>query len=325
MQQTGPLESRESRDSSVFCQQDLASISKQVELQVLDWPELAKVGLTVYLRRDDQVFSTYSGNKYYKLYYAIRNALQQGADALVSFGGPYSNHLHALAAAGKAVNLPTVGIVRGYEHLPLTPTLTDAVDAGMRLFFLNKKEYQIKNISHILPILNKAFSFYHIISEGGESLAGVRGCMTIGDAIAEQLPHQSYTLCSAVGTGTTFAGLIASSPRARCLGFKVLKGEGHLIAKIRYWLSLLGREERSLWQLVDGYHCGGYGKAPPELLDFMLKFEERNELILEPVYTAKMLWGIQKIAENRYWDRGSILVAVHSGGLQGRRGFSELF
>ena len=276
------------------------------------------------MRRDDQVSSAYSGNKYYKLYYTLRNAQQQGADALVSFGGPYSNHLHALANLGRAVNLPTVGLVRGYEQVPLTPTLNDALAAGMRLFFLNKKDYRSKNIAPILPVLKRDFKHPYLIPEGGESLAGVRGCMAMGWAIDQQLSYTPYTLCSAVGTGTTLAGLIAASPRASVLGFSALKGEGSLTQKVERWLGLLGRQGRVPWRLVSDYHCGGYAKTSPELLDFMAAFEARNHLLLEPVYTAKMLWGMEKLAEQGYWPRGSTLVAIHSGGLQGRRGFAGL-
>jgi 1-aminocyclopropane-1-carboxylate deaminase len=290
-----------------------------VKLQRANWPSLERKGLRVYIRRDDQLSQYYSGNKYYKLFYNLRNALQQSADCLVSFGGAYSNHLYALAAAGKELNIPTVGIVRGYESAPLTPTLADAANSGMQLHFLSKKEYRDKNISQILPILKQSFPNYYLIPEGAENIAGSRGCMAISSAVSQQLGHENYTLCCPVGTGSTLTGLIAGTG-AQCLGFSVLKGEDKLSAKVQQQLEILGRESSS-WQLLTGFHHGGYGKVSNELLQFMRQFEENNQLQLEPVYTAKMFWGIEKLAEQNFWPEGSIVVAIHTGGLQGRRGF----
>lgn len=281
------------------------------------------------MRRDDQLCSDYSGNKYYKLYYNLRNALQQDSDAVVSYGGTYSNHLYALAKAGQALNLPTIGIVRGYESAPLTPTLIDAVSCGMQLFFTDKKNYRNKNISVILPILKKHYPRYMLVPEGGDNLAGSRGCMAIASALAEQLEHvDNYSLCCATGTGATLTGLIAASPpKSQCVGFSVLKGEDQLSDRVRRGLGLLGIDgfgsglKTKQWNVQTGFHHGGYGRASAELLGFMSSFEDLNGLPLEPVYTAKMLWGIEKLAEAGYWSRGSTVVALHSGGLQGRRGF----
>ncbi len=301
-------------------------------LQRLHWPELEALSINVYLRRDDAISPLYSGNKFYKLYYNFRHATTQGADAIVSFGGNYSNHLYSLAAMGQELGIQTIGIVRGYESAKLSPTLEDAKNFGMKLYFLGKKAYKFKDISELLPILNKKYGGVYIVPEGGENLAGVRGCMAMGTAIDKQmfnlLGDSAYTLCCAVGTGSTFAGLIASSPRAQCLGITVLKGKDTISPKVTRWLSLIGKGARSNWSLNAEYHHGGYAKVTPQLLEFMSSIESLNTIKLDPVYTAKLLWAIKELATAGYWNtnnretsQSTHIVAVHSGGLQGRRGF----
>jgi len=305
-----------------------------VSLQRLKWPALEALSVNVYLHRDDQISPLYSGNKFYKLYYNLKHAVALNAHAIVSFGGNYSNHLYALAAMGQELGLQTVGVVRGYESAALSPTLRDAQRFGMKLHFLGKKDYRFKDISKILPILNKQYKSLYLIPEGGENLAGVRGCLAMGQAVeaqmSKQCDHAEYTVCCAVATGSTFAGLIAASPlRAKCLGISVLKGEDTLVAKVEHWLSLLGLQRSEQWQICNQYHHGGYAKVTPELLAFMSELESLNNIKLEPVYTAKLLWAIQELATNHYWSESASsspkvtnLVAIHSGGLQGRRGYS---
>ncbi len=298
----------------------------------MQWPELEALSINVYLHRDDAISPFYSGNKFYKLYYNLRNASAQGAAAILSFGGNYSNHLYSLAAMGQELGIQTIGIVRGYETAKLSPTLEDAKSFGMKLYFLGKKAYKSKDISELLPILNKQYGHLCLVPEGGENLAGVRGCLAMGTTIDQRMRNllgdKPYTLCCAVGTGSTFAGLIASSPRAHCVGVSVLKGVDIISPKIRRWLSLLGKKELTGWSLSNEYHHGGYAKVTPELVEFMSRLEALNTIKLDPVYTAKLLWAIKELAIAGYWDtnnreapQSTHIVAIHSGGLQGRRGF----
>jgi 1-aminocyclopropane-1-carboxylate deaminase len=284
------------------------------------------------MRRDDLISKVYGGNKFYKLYYNLLNARQLAAKTIVSFGGAYSNHLHALAAVGSELKLKTVGIVRSYANSPATacfdtPTMIDAKAWGMQLLGLNKNDYQRKDISALLPILNTSNEIYHLIPEGGENLAGVRGCTHLGYAIEKQLHSMALakegnvTVCCASGTGATLAGLCASLPEAiQCLGFSVLKGQDRLSAKVERWLQLLGTENNN-WKVISGYHHGGYGRVSPELISFIQGLEQDNDCLLDPVYTGKMLWGIRELASQGYWKPGTHVVAIHSGGIQGRRGF----
>jgi 1-aminocyclopropane-1-carboxylate deaminase len=306
--------------SSEFFKQQLSVTAESVRLQELDWPELKKRNIKAYLRRDDELNAA-SGNKFYKLYYNLLNAQQLGCNNIATFGGAYSNHIYATAVAARALGLCSVGIIRGYKPKVLSPTLQDAIGQGMEIFFLGKKDYARKDIRSLLPILRGMDGEYYLIPEGGENVAGVRGCISIAHAVSKQLYNKPYTLCSAVGTGSTLAGLVAGSPnQVDCLGFSVLKGEDRLSLRVSEWLTLLG-VEKERWQIKTGFHHGGYAKVTPELLEFMRVFEQRNELLLDPVYTAKMLWAIESLAKTGYWAKGSQIVALHSGGLQGRRGF----
>ncbi|MBX2809724.1 MAG: pyridoxal-phosphate dependent enzyme [Cellvibrionaceae bacterium] len=308
----------------MLSKQQLELTATQVDLHAVIWPALERRGIKAYLRRDDRLPAAYSGNKYYKLYYNLAQARRQQCSALVSFGGPYSNHLYALAALGKDTGLKTVGIVRGQRASVLTPTLEDAQLWGMQLLFLDRQYYKNKDLTPILPILNEQYPDYYLIPEGGENVFGVQGCQAIGAALAKQLPVHNYTVCCAVGTGSTLAGIIAGSPPGVShIGVSVLKGEDRLSASVCSWLDALDAKNRD-FTLLQGYHHGGYAKVTPQLLAFMQAFEARNKLRLEPVYTAKLLWAIECLAEENFWPPGSTVVAIHTGGLQGRRGYAQL-
>jgi 1-aminocyclopropane-1-carboxylate deaminase len=302
----------------------------------MHWPELTELGLCVYLRRDDLISKYYGGNKFYKLYYNLLNAKQLGANTIVSFGGAYSNHLYALAALGKELNFNIIGFVRSYSSSNepfknLSPTLEDAKSWGMQLYGLNKIDYQRKDISAFLPIL-KGKDYFYIIPEGGENLAGVRGCVHLGLSIEQQLQvlsteqnshlaEQKLSICCATGTGSTLAGICSSiNEDSECLGFSVLKGKDQLSPKVENWLANLGVDKKN-WKIISGFHHGGYGRVTKELLKFMAELERLNNCLFDPVYTAKMLFGIYSLAKQGYWQPGSKIVAIHSGGIQGRRGY----
>lgn len=273
------------------------------------------------MRRDDKASSSYSGNKFYKLFFHLQLAFQMNKSSIVTFGGAYSNHIHALAALGREVGIPTVGIIRGQKPQRLSPTLHDAQLWGMKLFFLNRQDYQTKNIQHLEKQLNQEYGDYYLLPEGGGGDLGMRGCQVIGESIAQNFSG-AYTVCSAMGTGTTLAGIIAGSPqRANHIGVNVLKGEDSLSRVVQSYLDQEQCSNRH-WSVVNGYHCGGYAKAPAHLLAFMNQVEVQNDVLLEPVYSAKMLWAVDQLAQSDFWQRGSTIVAIHGGGLQGRRGFS---
>jgi 1-aminocyclopropane-1-carboxylate deaminase len=302
----------------------LTDYARQVKYQPLAWPELKAQHITVYLRRDDLASGYYPGNKFYKLFYHLHAFHQQQKTAMVSFGGAFSNHLHALAALGKQYSIPTVGLIRGQRPKTLSPTLQDACDWGMDLYFLTREAYRHKDLSALQEELLDSYGDYLLIPEGAEGTVGARGCQVLGQTITsdcQQRQWQNPVVCCAVGTGTTLAGIVSGlSDNITCLGFSVLKGQDTLTMSVKETVKQLNSTHAN-WRLLNDYHCGGYAKVPQYLLEFMLLLEERNHLLLDPVYTAKMLWGIQQLAEKGHFSPGTDIIAVHSGGVQGRRGF----
>ena len=294
----------------------------QVPLQPLQW-ELAKAkGVEVIMRRDDLIDDALSGNKFYKLFYNLHHAQRLDCEQLLSFGGAYSNHLYALAAAGWRYGFKTIGVVRGERPRVLSPTLTDAEAWGMQLCFVARADYLEPDA--LLEKLRCQYGEFFAVPEGGANNFGVQGAQVIGQAIRHQLKSDYTSVCLACGTGNTLAGVtagLADSDRT-AIGFSVLKGEGNLGASIRNQQRLGFAKTSDGWRLVSGYHAGGYAKKLPlNLREFNRQFEREMQLQLDPVYTLKMCWGVAQLLQQDYWLPGSRLVLIHTGGLQGRRGF----
>lgn len=303
----------------------LLDIAVRVPIQSVELDVLADAGIELLVRRDDLIDSQLSGNKFYKLFFNLQAAREQGFNRLLSFGGAYSNHLHALAAAGNRYGFQTLGVVRGERPTQLSPTLSDAEAWGMRLVFLSRDGYRNKADEWIDTVREQYGDFY-LIPEGGANLAGARGMRLAGRALEQQLKGDYTAVCIACGTGTSLAGLAAGIDIAKpAIGFSVLKGAGDLGEVIASTYRDLGTSDKAAnWRLISGFHAGGYGKKHPEYLSqFWQDFERQSGIALDPIYTVKMFWGIVSLARQGYWSRGSRIVAIHSGGLQGRRGFGS--
>lgn len=267
--------------------------------------------------RLDLLHPVVSGNKWYKLQPNLEAALAQGYTCLLSFGGAYSNHLVATAAAAKAAGLQSVGIVRGtYAQQNLTPTLSDCKQFGMQLEFVSREDYDKKDDPGFLQGLALRYEAY-IVPEGGANEAGRSGAA----AIARLIPQGYDYVCTAVGTGTTLIGLRNALPEdVQLFGFVPMKGGNYLEATIRQ--HILPPKDKS-WQLTDEFHFGGFGKHNSELLQFMNRFYELNMLPLDVVYTAKMMYGIEQLLQRHYFPPGSKVLCIHSGGLQGNVSVQE--
>ena len=303
----------------------------QVPLQKIAWRAVNQYGLDVLVRRDDLIDSRQSGNKFYKLSYNFEAAKKYGFTRILSFGGAFSNHLYALAAAGHEYGIATIGVVRGERPAQLSPTLRDAEAWGMKLHFVSRQAYRLKSDPRFLADLRQVLGDFYCIPEGGDNEAGVRGTAVIGRAIEQQLQGHYTHVCVPCGTGNTLAGIAAGLPACKtAIGFSVLKGAGDLGITIarnyqRYIDNLWQTDNpdknwNANWRLISGYHGGGYGKKLPDYLhQFWQSFESETGLLLDPVYSVKMFWGIAQLAAQGYWPRGSRIIAVHTGGLQGRR------
>jgi len=303
---------------------ELLNRARRIPAQRVELKPLADAGIELLVRRDDLIDQELSGNKFYKLFFNLCAAREQGFTRLLSFGGAYSNHLHALAAAGKRYGFNTLGVVRGERPVQLNSTLRDAEAWGMQLVFIGRGDYRHKSELEMIDDLQTKYGDFYLIPEGGANLAGACGMQLLGQALEQQLKGDYSAVCIACGTGTSLAGLAVGIDIAKpAIGFSVLKGEGNLSGTVAAtYRQLRASEAAANWRLITGFHAGGYGKRHPEYLSkFWREFERGTAIPLDPVYTVKMLWGITSLAQQGYWPRGSRIVAIHSGGLQGRRGF----
>jgi 1-aminocyclopropane-1-carboxylate deaminase len=276
------------------------------------------------LLRLDQSGGLAPGNKSFKLRDYLARAREQGITRLVSFGGAWSNHLHALAAVGHHSGIDTVGIIRGETSEETSSMLEDARRWGMRIIHVSREEYRRRHDREYQQEVTRRFAPCLLIPEGGASVIGARGCGAIADRVRESAPD-TRRIVLPVGTGTTLGGLVASlDSRYEIVGISALKGAADLEDKVRELLTDLRTEEPARWQILHDYHCGGFARANPALREFILAFEAVQGVPLEPVYTGKMLFAIHELSRRGEWDTDTPTLAIHTGGLQGRRGYSWL-
>ncbi len=277
--------------------------------------------ISLHIKREDLIDPFVSGNKFRKLKYNISEALKSNSSRLLTFGGAYSNHIAATAAAGKKYGLKTIGIIRGEElgkeierTLASNETLKYAVAHGMQLHFVSRDVYKRKEESDFIEHLKVEFGDFYLLPEGGTNSLAIKGCEEI---LKEEDKDFDYICCS-IGTGGTIAGIInASKPNQQILGFPALKGD---------WLSseIKKHTTKNNWSLVTDYHFGGYAKVNSQLVHFINQFNEKCQIALDPVYTGKMLFGIIDMIENSKFPQNSRILAIHTGGLQGIAGMNEL-
>jgi 1-aminocyclopropane-1-carboxylate deaminase len=264
------------------------------------------------------------GNKYFKLCRNLAGARRLGIERLVSFGGAWSNHLHALAALGAEQGFQTVGIVRGDAGAVESAMLADVRGWGMQVVKVSRAEYRRRADPGYLAGLERRFAPCLLIPEGGANSEGVRGCMAIAGLLKTLAPAARHIVVP-VGTGTTLAGLVAGLGSGYSVtGIAALRGATDLEQGVERALDAVAVGARARWRILHGDHCGGFARTHAALREFILSFEAAQGIPLEPVYTGKMLYAIQRRLRSGEWDIGEPLVAIHTGGLQGRRGYTWL-
>ena len=283
-------------------------------LQLLSDDVIQKAGINLYIKRDDLIHPTVSGNKWRKLKYNLADAIAVKNTTLLTFGGAYSNHLYATAAAGNALGFNTIGIVRGedFESTP-TPTLVFCQEQNMALHFVSRKEYRQRHDPEYLREISEKFEMPYVIPEGGTTGLALEGVGEMASETAIQLGFKPAYYATAVGTGGTAAGILSTGNNV--LGFSALKGGDFLADDIS---ALLAKNENTgILKLMTEYHFGGYAKWTPELLNFITNFHQQHGIQLEQVYTAKMMFGLYDLMKKDFFQPGDTVVAIHTGGLQG--------
>ena len=267
------------------------------------------------LLRLDVIHPIVSGNKFYKLRYYIELALEKGVSTVASFGGPYSNHIVALAYTAKEAGLKSIGYIRTNTDEPMTPSLKEAKAYGMEFVYLGRTDFQSKKAA-ILQSSEMNTDCY-LIDEGGYGTIGAKGAATI--LTTQDTSHYDVIIC-AVGTGTMLAGIIhAADAHQKIIGIPVLKNEGSIESEIN---ALLEDKNRP-YTLQHQFHQGGYAKTNPTMLDFMNRLWDAEKIPTDIVYTSKLLFGVEQVINENYFDKDISILVIHSGGLQGNRSLPE--
>ena len=272
-------------------------------------------GITLEIKREDLLHPFVSGNKFRKLKYNILQAKAENQSVLLTFGGAFSNHIAAVAYAGKEQGFETIGVIRGDElrdKISENPTSSFAQECGMRFEFVTREAYRHKTETAFIEQLQVKFGSFYLVPEGGTNDLAVKGCEEI---LTEFDAHFDF-VCSAVGTGGTISGLINSAlPHQKVLGFPALKGD-FLQNEIHKFVN------NKNWELITDYHFGGYGKVTTEFIEWMNWFYAQTGIPLDPIYTGKMVFGVMDLIQRNYFPPESKILMIHTGGLQGIAGMN---
>jgi 1-aminocyclopropane-1-carboxylate deaminase len=267
--------------------------------------------------REDQLLESISGNKLRKLLPNLQKASENGLNKILTFGGAYSNHIAATAAAGRLFNFETIGVIRGQEladKVGSNPTLSRAQNNGMRLKFVDREAYRRRIDPDFLEELNREFGPCLLVPEGGTNEDAINGVANM----ARKLPEKYNVICTAVGTGGTMAGILSGVHSGQEVwGFSALKGVNH-----KAWLHPFGSGIKR--RIFDQYHFGGYAKTSAELIEFINKFKAETGIPLDPVYTGKMIYGLVDQLRSKPEMMDQNILAIHTGGLQGILGHNAL-
>ncbi|UJP66362.1 1-aminocyclopropane-1-carboxylate deaminase/D-cysteine desulfhydrase [Mongoliitalea daihaiensis] len=294
-------------------------IPQAVPYTPIQHPFLLQKGVQLTVKRLDLVHGEVSGNKFFKLQYNLQEAIAQGYPRILTFGGAYSNHIHATAAACHLMGLESIGIIRGEQSSPLNPTLRFAQEKGMQLHYWDRSKYRNKRQPELLQELQDTFGKVYIVPEGGTNALAIQGTAEILGSEDTQYSH----IFTAIGTGGTFAGLAASLESHQTLfGVSALKGD-FMVKEIQDLLQKHDVLVKGTYQVLVDYHFGGYAKWTHELLELIRAFNRTYQHPLDPIYTGKMMAAILGEVEKGHIPAGSHVLAIHTGGLQGVKGFEE--
>ncbi len=282
--------------------------------------EIEESDVELWIKREDKIHEFVSGNKFRKLKHNISEAKRYKHQSLLTFGGAYSNHIVATAVAGNLNGLKTIGVVRGEELaenfeevLKTNQTLKVAYEHGMEFKFVSRATYREKTETNFINSLRDTFGDFYLIPEGGTNPLAIKGC----EEILSNEDQKFDYICTAVGTGGTISGLINSvHTNQEVIGFPALKGN-FLYDEIRKYTT------KENWTLNLDYNFGGYGKFNEDLIRFINRFKSETSILLDPIYTGKMLFGIVDLINKGKFKKGSKILAIHTGGIQGIDGINK--
>lgn len=296
--------------------------NKNSRIQQIHFSEISDKEVSLFIKREDELHPFISGNKYRKLKYNLVEASNQKKQTLLTFGGAYSNHIAAVAAAGFEHGFNTIGIIRGHELannleevLKTNPTLKFASEHKMKFHFVSRSDYRTKTSNEFIEQLQLKFGDFYLVPEGGTNIFAVKGC----EEILTENDTNFNVVSVAIGTGGTISGIINSTNnQQQVIGFPSLKGD-FLTNEIKKYVF-----DKTNWSINTNYHFGGYAKVSEELITFINKFKNETGISLDPVYTGKMMFGIVDLIKNDYFSKGTKILTIHTGGLQGIEGMNTV-
>ncbi len=286
------------------------------QIQLIDRRFTPRPNVSLSVLREDELHPFVSGNKFRKLKYIVQDAKTGGFNTLLTFGGAYSNHIAAVAAAGAELGFKTIGVIRGDElavKVGENPTLRFARQNDMQLDFISRASYKMKTNSAFIESLHHRFGDFYLIPEGGTGTLAVKGC----EEILGPNTSEFDIICVSVGTGGTISGIInASESHQHIIGFSALKGTFQHSEIEKY-------TTKENFELKDAYSFGGYGKIDSTLVRFINEFKKNTGIPLDPIYTGKMMYGIYDLIKKGKFKENSRILAIHTGGLQGIAGMNQ--
>ncbi|MDG1751910.1 MAG: pyridoxal-phosphate dependent enzyme [Thalassotalea sp.] len=297
-------------------------MSNPSKLHTLQHPLFEQYQLNVQIKRDDLIDPIISGNKWRKLKYNLRHVKKEGFKGIISFGGAYSNHIHALAYACLQNNINTIGIIRGEAHYAHNFTLSKAKKWGMDLHFVDRKTYRQRDSTEYLLHLSQQYPDYFIIPEGGSNTLAIKGVAEISTELNKQTQYD--TLIAPVGSAGTISGLITGDKNQHAiLGIAVLKQQDYLQKEVYNLLETTGNKSVNNWKILNNYHDGGYAKFSQQSLKKLQDFSAKTGVPFEPIYSGKMILALLDLINTGYFKPHHRIVLLHTGGLQGLGGLIE--
>ncbi len=273
-------------------------------------------GVQLLLKREDLNHPQVSGNKWWKLKNNLQEANETHHRTVLTFGGAYSNHIYATAAGASLLGLKSIGIIRGEETLPLNTTLIFARQCGMELHYISREKYRLKTETAFIDELKNRFGNFYMIPEGGTNEQAVKGCAEFGQSVLSPISFDHLLL--PVGTGGTIAGIVCGLEGKRNVtGVSVLKNGSFLMKEINDLISNFSKQDYGNWNILTSYDHGGYAKVTKELLDFVKAMKSEHNLPFDQVYTGKLMYAAMREIEAGNFRRGSTVLVLHTGGLQG--------
>lgn len=283
---------------------------REPRLQQLKDELFHQKNISVYALRLDEIHPEINGNKFFKLKYNIEEAGRQNKKCLLTFGGAYSNHIYAAAAAGKYFGLETIGIIRGNElHENSNEQLAATAKNGMRLKFVSRDDYRLRSDDSFIQKLKEEFGDFYLVPEGGSNLFAVKGAAEITSFIDTDFNF----ICCASGTGGTIAGISTSLlPHQKVLGITVVNAQNYFEKQIAALSNKESLPENIL--LNHNFHFGGYAKGNEELNEFRSKFIQKHQMKIDSVYNAKLFYAVYKLAEENFFESGDKIICLNTGG-----------